>query len=121
MASFYFIESTTIRSHTKLEIFIFPRIFLAEGCQTYKQENFCRLFSPDLLKITVRSRGVTQQMFIRGGSAPRSNPFNTLLYTIFHEKGTSFVIPSIDRWYPFHIPCLELCIPFNCCKCIVFK
>ena len=26
----------------------------------------------------------------------------TLLYTIFHEKGT-----PIDKWYPFHISCLE--------------
>ena len=22
---------------------------------------------------------------------------------------------------PFHIPCLELCTPFNCCKCTVFE
>ena len=29
-------------------------------------------------------------------------------------------IPSIDKWYPFHTPCLKPCIPFNCCKCIVF-
>ena len=34
----------------------------------------------------------------------------TLLCTIFHEKG-----------YRFHIPCLRLCIPFNCCKCTVFS
>ena len=31
-----------------------------------------------------------------------------------------FRIPSIDKWYPFLIPCLELCIPFNCCKRTVF-
>ena len=30
-------------------------------------------------------------------------------------------IPSIDKWYPFHIPSLEFCIPFSCCKFIVFK
>ena len=30
-------------------------------------------------------------------------------------------IPSIDKWYPFHIPSLELCISFKCCKCTVFK
>ena len=23
-------------------------------------------------------------------------------------------ISSIDKWHPFHIPCLELCIPFKC-------
>ena len=26
-----------------------------------------------------------------------------------------------DHWYPFHIPSLELCIPFNCCEYTVFK
>ena len=29
-------------------------------------------------------------------------------------------IPSIDKWCPFHIPCVELCIPFDCCKFTVF-
>ena len=28
-------------------------------------------------------------------------------------------MPSIDRWYPLHIPCLELCISFNCCNGVV--
>ena len=27
--------------------------------------------------------GATQQSFIRGGSAPRSNPFGTLFYSLF--------------------------------------
>ena len=46
-------------------------------------------------------------MFKWGGSALRFKPF-TLLYTISHNKGTPFRIPSIDKWYPFHIPCSEL-------------
>ena len=60
----------------------------------------------------------TQQMFIRGGSAPRSNilPF----YIPFFTKKVPLSHPAIDKWYPFHIHCLELCIPFNCCKCTVF-
>ena len=41
----------------------------------------------------------------------------TPLYTVFHEKGSPFHIPSIsDKCCPFHISCLELCIPFDCCK-----
>ena len=40
----------------------------------------------------------TQKIFIWEGSAPRSNPLPVY-------------IPSL-----FHIPCLELCITFNCCK-----
>ena len=51
----------------------------------------------------------TQQMFIQGDSAPRSNPIP--FYIPFFTKKVPR-IPSIDKWYPFHIPCLELCIPF---------
>ena len=44
------------------------------------------------------------------------------LYTIFdREDQYPFCIPSVDKLYPFHIPCLELCIPLNCCKYTVFK
>ena len=39
------------------------------------------------------------QMFIWGGSAPRSNP--THLYTIFHEKGTPFVYLLLTNGTPF--------------------
>ena len=39
-----------------------------------------------------------------------------LLHTIFEGKDTPFV-----SWYPFHIPSLEHCFPFNCCKCTLFK
>ena len=58
------------------------------------------------------ARGYSTNVYT-GRLRPEVQPL-TLLYTIFHEKGTPFV------WYPFHIPCLELCIPFNCCKCTVF-
>ena len=59
--------------------------------------------------------GVTQQILIRGGSAPRSNPYPFINH--FSRKRYPFRIPSIDKWYSFHIPCLELCIPFICCEC----
>ena len=42
---------------------------------------------------------------------PEVQPLS-LLYTIFSRKRYPFSTPSIDKWYPFHIPCLELCIPF---------
>ena len=61
--------------------------------------------------------GGTQQIFIRGGSAPRSNPLP--FYVPFFTKRYPLRIPSFNKWYPFHIPRLELCFPFNCCKCIV--
>ena len=39
----------------------------------------------------------------------------------FWQKRYSFLKPSFDKWNSFHIPCLELCISFNCCKCTLFK
>ena len=60
----------------------------------------------------------TQQTFIRGGSAPRSSPLP--FYIPFFTKRYPSRIPSIDKWCPCHIPCLELCIRFNCCKWTVF-
>ena len=87
--------------------------------------------------------GGTQQMFIRGGSAPRSNhlPF---YIPFFQEKGIPFIYPlmpySGDRMVRFSfstvmeakryvlsrkiadLPCLLLCIPLNLCtcKCTIF-
>ena len=54
-----------------------------------------------------------------GRVCPRVQPL-TLLCTIFHDK-VPFCIPSNDKWYPFHIPCLELCTPFSCCKCTLLN
>ena len=66
--------------------------------------------------------GDTQQTFIREGSAPRFNLWYLFIYH-FSRKSYPFCIPSIDKWYPFHmnILCLGLCIPFNCRKCTFFK
>ena len=52
----------------------------------------------------------TQKSLIRGGSAPRVQPLNTLLYTIFDGKSTTSPIPFINKWYLFHITSLELCL-----------
>ena len=37
----------------------------------------------------------------------------TLLYTIFGQKRYP-IVSSTDKWYPFHIPSLDLCIPLFC-------
>ena len=58
--------------------------------------------------------GDTQRNFIYTGSL--RSLAQPLLHTIFAGKDTPFV-----SWYPFHIPSLELCFPFNCCKCTVIK
>ena len=38
----------------------------------------------------------------------------------FCSRPWNVILFSIDKWYPFHIPSLEICFPFNCCKCAVF-
>ena len=52
--------------------------------------------------------------FSTGGSAARSNLL--YFYTHFCQKGYSFHIPSIDKWYPLDIPSLEIHIAFKCWK-----
>ena len=50
--------------------------------------------------------------FIRGGFFPRSYPLPSYI-PFLDRKGTPFV-SSTDKWYPFHILSLELCIPLFC-------
>ena len=64
-------------------------------------------------------RGGTKKRFLRGGSAPRPTLY-TFKYHLWQNK-YAFSIPSIDEWYPFHMPSLELCIPSNCFEHTVFK
>ena len=44
----------------------------------------------------------------------------TLLHTVFDRRGIPFAYLSLTN-NSFHILCLELCIPFNYCKCTFFK
>ena len=56
---------------------------------------------------------------MRQGSAMKSNPLPSI-YQVW-QKRNSIRIPSIDKWFPFLKPGLELYIPLNCFKCIVYK
>ena len=53
--------------------------------------------------------------FYPGGGVYSTNFYTGRLPFIYHfsRKRYSFRIPSIDKWNPFHIPCLELCIPLH--------
>ena len=65
-----------------------------------------------------------QQNFIRGGSAPWSNPFPSVYIpapSYFWQRRYPFRIPSTDKWIPFHIPSLDHCLPITSGKCTVFK
>ena len=64
-----------------------------------------------LVSLKPSSRGYSKK-FYTGRLRSLAQP---LLHTIFEGKDTPFV-----SWYPFHIPSLELCFPFDCCKCSVF-
>ena len=63
-------------------------------------------------------RGVLNKVSY-GEAQPRGPAPYPFIYHIWQRKHCSHV-PSIDKWYTFRIPSLELCIPCNCCKCIVF-
>ena len=54
--------------------------------------------------------GVSQQSFIRGGSTPKSSPL--AFYIPFLTEKVPFRIPSIEKWYLFHIATEKHCIPF---------
>ena len=75
-----------------------------------------------LLSLTFsrRPEGEGAQQMLYEEAPPRS-PTPYLLHTIFDSKRSPFRIPPIDQWDPFHIPSIELCIPFNCCKWAVFN
>ena len=47
--------------------------------------------------------------FKRGGPPPKDKPL-TLLNTIYDGKGIP-LYTFYDRWYSFHIPGIQLCIP----------
>ena len=54
-------------------------------------------------------------------SAVRSSSLPFYIFLLREKVPLPYTVPSIDKWYPFQIPSLELCITFSCCKCTVFK
>ena len=60
------------------------------------------------------------KVFYREAPHPGPTPSPQFIYHFWH-RGYPFRIPSTDKWIPSHIPSMDLCIPFNCDKCSVFK
>ena len=48
-------------------------------------------------------------------------PYPPIKYFWIEKVSLPFPVPSIDKWYLFQIPRLELCLIFSCCKCTAFK
>ena len=77
------------------------------------------LLGPEVLLERVRSSGWlpgggrSTQQILNGEVPPQGPPPYPFIYH-FGQKRYLFRTPSIDKWYPFHIPSLELCIPFDC-------
>ena len=82
--------------------------------------------------------GGTRQSFILGGSAPMLTCDQAFFFLVSQTKNMSNPLPFYisfltDKlpvshtfyWQmiplPRRMPGLELCLPLNCCKCIVFK
>ena len=78
-----------------------------------------RIGLPAVGRVSSRGYGYSTNVYT-GRLRPRSPTPHTFIYH-FSRKRYPFRIPSIDKWSPFHIPCLELCTPLNCCKCTVFE
>ena len=62
--------------------------------------------------LTDTSGGVLNQFLYREVPPRGPTPYPFIYH--FSRKRYHFRTPSIDKWYFFHIPRLELCIPFNC-------
>ena len=88
-----------------------------------KGADYCNVF-PDRRLLGTRmgkARGGVLNNVLCGEVRPEVQPLYPFLYHIWLKR-YPFCRPFIDKWYSFHIPHLELCIPFlNCCKCTVFK
>ena len=56
---------------------------------------------------------------IMSGGAPPQGPTPYPLIYHFWQERYPFHKPT-GKWYLFHMSTLEICIPFNCCKCSVF-
>ena len=51
----------------------------------------------------------------------RSSSLTFYIFLLREKVPLFYTVPSTDKWYPFQIPSLELCITFSCCKCTVVK
>ena len=70
---------------------------------------------------TDHSLGGYSKKVYMGRFPPEVQPLTPLaLYTTFYRKKYPFRKTSTEKWYPFHLACLEHCNPFNCCNCIAF-
>ena len=67
-----------------------------------------------------RGGGGVLNKFLFGEAPPRGSTPYPFVYHFFTKKvplSHTFCL----KWYPFHVPCLELCIPFKAVKkCTVF-
>ena len=78
------------------------------------------LYEPlSILCTNNESRGGILNNVLYGEAPPLRLTFYPFTYH-FCQKRFPSLIPFIDKWKPFHIPSLELCIPFNCRKYTVF-
>ena len=86
---------------------------LGNPCEIYGQFFVIGILFPSVSwfrKSPLTRRGVLKEVLYGGCYALRSNP-------------SPFYIPLLteNKWYPFHLPSLEFCILFNCCKCTVLN
>ena len=64
--------------------------------------------------------GGGEAKFYTGRLLPEVPLLCPFIYHFWQER-CPYIIPSIDKWYPFHVPSLLLLIIFNCFKGNVFE
>ena len=72
------------------------------------------------LSIARQGKGAGHSTKFYTSPHPRSIPL-PFYKPFLAENRIPFRIPSIGKWYPFHMSSLKHCIPFNCCKFIVLE
>ena len=83
---------------------------------------FCEFLPSGIENICAPGEGgIPQQSFILWNSALRSSSLPFYIFLLIEKVPLPYPVPSIDKWYPFQKPNLELCVTFSCCKCTVFK
>ena len=103
----------------KKSSWVIPKV-IAVACESFSSQRLSQIFTEAVVIRASRLREWSQGeprlwgwgCFYTGRL--RDQPPHHITYH-FRRKHP-FRIPFINKWYPLELrPCLELCIPFNCC------
>ena len=68
-----------------------------------------------------RRRGYSTKRLYRKAAPNGPTPLPFYISLLSEKETLSYTVPSMDKWYPFHIHSLKRWIPLNCRKCMCSK